>query len=185
MSGLDYFAIIHRYIPPDSLTYRFYLPHVASVTTMAIRVGRRLQLAPAQLRFIEEAAMLHDIGIVNVDAPHLGCHGELPYITHVEEGRRILETEGLSRHAQVAANHVGLGITGDEIVAKDLPLPPRDVFPETLEAQIISWADLFFSKLPETLWRQRSPDKVRRNVATKYGARQARTFEAWLEKFGL
>lgn len=185
MSTVDYFALIHRYIPPDALTYRVYLPHVAAVTTMAVRVGRRLELTPSQLRFIEEAAMLHDIGIVNVDAEHLGCHGDLPYIAHLEEGRRILESEGLPRHAQVAANHVGLGITREEIIAKGLALPPHDIFPETLEAQIISWADLFFSKLPEMLWTQRSPDEVRQKAAANYGARQARTFDRWREKFGL
>lgn len=184
MPDVDYFAIIHRHVPPASLTYRFYLPHVASVTAMAIRVGRRLQLIPSQLRFIEEAAMLHDIGIVNVDAPHLGCHGDLPYIAHLEEGRRILEAEGLPRHAQVAANHIGLGITQDEIAAKDLPLPSRDIFPDTIEAQIISWADLFFSKLPDMQWQQRTVDDVRARVA-RYGPRQTQTFDVWLETFGL
>ena len=184
MSNVDYFAVIHRYISPDSLTYRFYLPHVASVTTMAVRVGRRLGLEPSQMEFIEEASMLHDIGIVNVDAQHLGCHGDLPYVAHLEEGRRILEAEGLPRHAEVACSHVGLGITREEIIAKDLALPPRDIFPETLEAQIISWADLFFSKTPDMLWRRRSVDNVRKRVA-RYGPRQQETFERWLERFGL
>ncbi len=184
MPPLDYFAVLHRYIPPDSLTYRFYLPHVASVTVMAVRVGRRLNLDASRLQFIEEAAMLHDIGIVSVDAKHLGCHGDLPYVAHLEEGRRILAAAGLPRHAEIAGNHVGLGITREEIVAQDLALPPRDIFPETLEAQIVSWADLFFSKLPDMLWQQRTVDDVRARVA-KYGERQQQTFERWLERFGL
>ena len=184
MSGVDYFAVIHRYIPPDSLTYRYYLPHVASVTAMAVRVGRRLDLDMSQLRFIEEAAMLHDVGIVHVDAPHLGCHGDLPYVAHLETGRQMLEAEGLPQHAEVACNHVGLGITREEIIAKSLPLPLRDIVPETLEAQIISWADLFFSKLPDMLWRQRPVEDVRLRI-TKYGPRQQQTFERWLDRFGL
>jgi uncharacterized protein len=184
MSRVDYFAIIHRYISPNSLTYRFYLPHVASVTAMAIRVGRRLGLEPSQLQFIEEASMLHDIGIVNVDAEHLGCYGDLPYVAHLEEGRRILEAEGLSSHAEIACNHVGLGVTREEVIAKGLALPPRDIFPGTLEAQIVSWADLFFSKLPDTLWQQRSVEDVRARVA-RYGSQQQQTFEHWLECFGL
>lgn len=185
MSTVDLFALIHRYIPPDSLTYRFYLPHVASVTTMAVRVARRLQLAPAQIRFIEEAALLHDIGIVNVNAPHLGCHGDRPYLAHLEEGRRILEQEGLPRHAEVAFNHVGLGLTREEILTKNLPLSPQDIFPETVEAQIISWADLFFIKVTGKCWSQLAADEVRQRVLTKYGPRQAQTFDLGLTRFGL
>ncbi|MEA3308621.1 MAG: HD domain-containing protein [Chloroflexota bacterium] len=182
-STLNYFEIIHAYLPPDSLVYRVYIPHVAAVTTMAIRVGRRLGLEAAQLRFIEEAAMLHDIGIVRVDAPQIGCYGELPYISHLEEGRKILEQEGLPRHARVAAEHVGLGITEEEILAQGLALPPQDLFPQTTEGQVISWADLFFSKTPGKRWYQRTVVEVRQRAA-RYGERQLETFAVWLERFG-
>ncbi|HPD42609.1 MAG TPA: phosphohydrolase, partial [Anaerolineae bacterium] len=67
--AIPYFEIIHKYIPPNSLTYAYYLPHVAAVTAKALRIAYRLGLDATQRRFIEEAAMLHDIGIVRVHAP--------------------------------------------------------------------------------------------------------------------
>ena len=179
---VDYFAILHRYIPPESETYTIYVPHVAAVTAKALRIARRLGLSAARQRFIEEAAMLHDIGIVNVDAPSMGCAGDLPYLAHLSEGRRILEQAGLPRHALVAERHVGAGIPRAEVLAQNLPLPPRDFIPQTLEEQIISWADLFFRKLPGQLWRELEIAEVRAQVA-KYGPRAARVFESWAAKF--
>ncbi len=179
---VDYFAILHSYIPPDSETYAIYVPHVASVTAKALRIARRMGLSAAQQRFIEEAAMLHDIGIVNVDAPSMGCTGDLPYLAHLSEGRRILEQAGLPRHALVAERHVGVGIPRADVLAHDLPLPPRDFVPQTTEEQIISWADLFFRKLPGELWRELGIEEVRAQVST-YGPRAERVFASWRVKF--
>ncbi len=179
---VDYFAILHRYIPPDSATYAIYVPHVAAVTAKALHIARRMGLSAAQQRFIEEAAMLHDIGIANVDAPAIGCTGDLPYLAHLSEGRRILEQAGLPRHALVAERHVGVGIPRAEVLAQNLPLPLRDFVPQTLEEEIISWADLFFRKLPGQLWRELEIAEVRARVV-KYGPRAERVFESWVEKF--
>ncbi len=183
MADVDYFAVIHKYIPPDSLAYRSYLPHVSAVTYRALEVARRLGLSAEQRHFIEEAAMLHDLGVICVDHPELGFYGQEPYVRHMIEGRRILEEEGLPRHAEIAGNHVGLGITVEEIREQGLPLPPEDLLPESLEAQVISWADLFFTKVPGRLWTPRTPEEVREHVQ-EYGERAVRTFELWRARFG-
>ncbi|HOV47020.1 MAG TPA: phosphohydrolase [Anaerolineae bacterium] len=180
--ALPYFEIIRKYIPPNSLTYAYYLPHVAAVTAKALRIAYRLGLDATQRRFIEEAAMLHDIGIVRVHAPDMGCTGELPYITHILEGRRILEAEGLPRHALVAERHVGVGLTQEEIVSQGLPLPAADIFPESLEETLISWADLFFSKSLGELWRERSVAEARQHVA-RWGERPLALFDVWRARF--
>lgn len=183
MVSVNYFQLIHKYIPPDSLTYAIYLPHVAAVTAKAIRIGCRLGLSKTSLRFIEEAAMLHDIGIVRVNAPIIGCGGQLPYLAHLVEGRKILEAEGYPQHAHIAECHVGVGIMKEEILQKHLPLPPRDFVPQTLEEQVISWADLFFGKHPGKLWREKKIAKVRCKIAS-FGERHLRVFDAWNAEFG-
>lgn len=183
-SPVPYFEIIHKYIAPNSLTYAYYLPHVAAVTAKALRIAYRLGLDAAQRRFIEEASMLHDIGVICVNAPYMGCTGDLPYIAHITEGRRILEQEGLPLHARVAESHVGLGLTKDEILSQGLPLPPVDILPESLEEQVISWADLFFSKSRGELWRERSVAEARQHVA-RWGERPLRVFDAWRARFEL
>lgn len=182
MRNVDYIGIIHKYINPNSYTYLIYMVHVVLVTAKALKAARKIGLTEAQLKFIEEAAMLHDIGIINVQAPEIGCVGTLPYICHGPEGRKILEDEGLWEHARIAENHIGAGLTKEEIIERQLPLPPRDMVPESIEEKIICWADLFFSKTPEKLWWEKSVEKVQKKVA-KYGTRASQIFDEWQRLF--
>jgi uncharacterized protein len=70
----------------------------------------------------------------------------MPYICHGIIGREILEAEGLPRHALVCEHHTGSGLTIDEIIAQELPLPHRDMLPTTIEEKLVCYADKFFSK---------------------------------------
>ncbi len=183
MNKVDYLKIIHKYIPPHTYTYYVYIIHTTLVTSKALRIARRLKLSDDQQRFIEEACMLHDIGIVRIRAKEIGCNGELPYICHITEGRKILEKEGLPLHAKIAENHISVGgLTKEEIIEKKLPLPHRDMLCETIEEKIISYADLFYSKNPERLWQRKSLQQIR-DKAKHYGKRQEKLFEKWFREF--
>lgn len=165
---LDYFSIIHHHIAPDSAAYRPYLVHVTLVTQKALAIGRQLKVSAEQLTFIEEASMLHDIGICKVNAPEIGCTGTLPYIAHGTEGRTILESEGLPSHALVCERHTGVGLSLKEIIDRQLPLPQRDMLPESLEEKIICWADLFYSKVPKKIWLEKNLPDIEQAIA-EYG----------------
>ena len=182
MDRVDYFKIIHKYIPPDSPTYPLYIIHCQLVANKALKIAERLRLSKMSKRFIEEAAMLHDIGIIRTNTPDLFCTGELPYICHVVEGRKILAAEGLPRHARVAESHIGVGLTKEDILEQALPLPLQEIFPESLEEQIISFADFFYSKDADKLWKEKSLTKIRKSVA-KRGAQKAAILEGWIEQF--
>jgi len=182
MERVDYFSIIHKYIPPDSFTYPIYLIHCQLVANKALKIARHLQLSEESQTFIEAAAMLHDIGIIRTHAPNIYCVGDLPYVCHVLEGRKILEAEGLPHHAQVAESHIGVGISKADIIEQKLPFPERDIFPTTIEEKIISYADFFYSKNPEKLWEEKPLDKVRKSVA-KRGQEKADILEKWINEF--
>ena len=142
---IDYDKIIDKYYDSDSRLRTILTVHSRLVADKALRcaAARRLDV---DLKFIEEAAMLHDIGIFRCNAPDIFCHGDLPYICHGVEGRRILEAEGLPRHALVCERHTGSGLTVDDIIRQNLPLPHRDMTPRSEEEQLICYADNFFSK---------------------------------------
>lgn len=110
-------------------------------------------------RFVEEAAMLHDIGILRTHAPGILCMGDRPYICHGVEGRAILESEGLPRHALVCERHTGSGLSVGDIIRQDLPLPHRDMLPVSIEEKLVCYADKFFSKSGD-LAREKPLDKV-------------------------
>ncbi|CAH2031917.1 HD domain-containing protein [Trichlorobacter ammonificans] len=134
-------------------------------------------------RLVIEAAYLHDIGVCRVDAPDIGCSGSEPYIRHGLLGREILEAEGLPLHALISERHTGVGLTVGDITGQGLPLPPRDMLPQSLAERIICYADLFFSKNPERLEEEKTVENIRKSLA-RFGQDKVAVFEGWLREFG-
>lgn len=116
--------------------------------------------------FVAEAAMLHDIGIIYVNAPKIYCNGEHKYIEHGFLGAELLRNEGLPKHALVAERHTGSGITLEQVLREELPVPERDYCPQSLEEKIICYADKFYSK--SHIGEEVSMSKIRENI-WRYG----------------
>ncbi len=178
---VDYFKIIHKYIKPNSLTYCLYMPHVILVTNKALKAAKKLKLTKNQIQFIEVAGMLHDIGIVRIDDPLLGCTGKLPYIQHLTEGKKILTKEGLPKHALVCEKHTT--ITKQQVINRSLDIEPRDYTPKTIEQEIIAWADKFYSKNFEKLWDKKTVKQISK-MRKSYGMDAYNLFNSWDKKFG-
>lgn len=138
--------IIDKYYPCDNELKRIYLVHAQKVTALALELAARHPNLHLDTDFIEEAAMLHDVGIFLTDAPRIYCFGDKPYICHGYLGAELLRSEGLPRHAAVCERHTGTGLTKEQILRKGWPLPARDFVPVTMEEQLICFADKFYSK---------------------------------------
>lgn len=124
--------------------------------------------------FVEEAAMLHDIGVVMCDAPKIHCFGTHAYIEHGYLGAEILRSEGLLKHAEVAERHTGTGITMEQILRENLPIPLKDYSPRTLEERLICYADKFYSKTK--LGQDKPMSKIRLHL-WKYGSDTVNRFD--------
>jgi len=179
---MDPIFIIEKYYEPGSEAYFFLVEHGKAVAQMSLEIAGRLPDLNPDLRFIEEAALLHDIGIFKTDLSKIGCHGTHPYISHGYLGRELLEAEGLPAHALVCERHVGLGLTVEDIELNGFPLPRRDMLPVTIEEKIICFADKFYSKDRAHLTIPRPAEEVREMVR-KYGEDKLQRFEAWLTLF--
>ena len=175
----DWLSIIDRYSTSAEVR-DVLLQHSRQVADMAVRIVRRHPELEADEDFVREAAMLHDIGIVRCDAPGIHCHGTEPYIRHGLLGSEILLAEGLPRHARVAERHTGTGITVDGIRQQNLPLPLRDYSPETIEEQIVCYADKFFSKTK--LGRTKTAEQALASL-WKFGDESTRRFARWQKMF--
>ena len=66
----------------------------------------------------------------------------------------------------VAERHTGTGITVEQVIREELPIPERDYCPQSLEEKIICYADKFYSK--SHLGEEVSIDKIKYNI-WKYG----------------
>jgi len=184
VASLNPLEIIERFYPPGSLAYTILVEHSRRVAEKALSLGSRLAGQEVDLQFVEEAAMLHDIGIFRIHQPEIGCYGALPYICHGVEGRRLLERLGLPRHAGVCETHIGVGLTKEDIVSNHLPLPRRDMVPETLEEMLVCYADNFFCKKPGSLHVEMPVETILARLA-KYGDDKVSRFKAWMEIFGV
>ncbi|MDY0310838.1 MAG: phosphohydrolase [Desulfobacterales bacterium] len=175
-------AVLARFYPPDSPTLALLRCHGRQVAAKALAVADRVAHLKPDRRFLFEAAMLHDVGIFQTDAPDLGCFGPSPYVCHGILGGRLLADIGLPRHGLVCERHVGTGLSAEEIRARRLPLPERDLRPVSLEEEIICYADKFFSKNGRTNGAGRSVAQVVALLAA-YGPEQVARFRRWAKRF--
>ena len=134
---MDALAIINKYYPEDNELKHILLTHSRSVADKALWIAGKHPELNLDKQFLEEAAMLHDIGIFRCNAPDIDCHGDAEYICHGYLGAELMRAEGYPRHARVCERHTGTGITLAMIEERGLPLPHRDFMPETLEEQLI------------------------------------------------
>lgn len=179
-------SLIRKYYAAESQAFRTLVRHSSQVARLAERVAARVAAAgdTVDKEFVAEAAWLHDIGVFLTDSPKIGCYGNAPYLTHGVLGADLLREEGLPRHALVCERHVGVGLSLRDIEEQQLPLPHRDMTPQTLEEEIVAYADLFFSKNREPEKGPRPPDKVRAKLA-RHGPHKAAVFDQWYKRFGI
>lgn len=177
MKALD---IINKYYADNEPLRQLLIHHSQQVTQRALSIVQHHPELQLDASFVEQAAMLHDIGIFLTDAPAIHCHGKAPYLMHGYLGAQLMRQEGLERVARVCERHTGTGLTPEVIAQRQLPLPPGDYRPQTLEEQVICYADKFYSKShPE---RVRSVEDTAKSLE-KFGLEGVDIFWTWVKRF--
>jgi len=172
--------IIEKYYAPGTELYHVLVQHSEQVRDKALDIAFNHPELLLDVEFLREAAMLHDIGIFLCDAPRIHCHGEHQYIEHGYLGADLIRKEGLEKHALVCERHTGVGISLEQIVNKNLPLPERDMKPISLEEKLICYADKFFSKTE--LHSTHSLDRIR-TMLGHYDPENIIIFDDWHKLF--
>ena len=160
------YELIDKYYGKNPELKHILLTHSEQVRDRALAI---IDLHPEWMvdrLFVEQAAMLHDIGIFLCNAPKIYCTGAHAYIEHGFLGAELLRNEGLPLHALVAERHTGTGISLDQVLREELPIPAQDYLPVSLEEKIICYADKFYSK--SHLGEEVALSKIRHNI-WKYG----------------
>lgn len=178
---MDYEKIIDKYYPEDDELKHILLVHSRQVADRCLKIAKAHPELPLDKEFLEEAAMLHDIGIFRCHAPGIQCVGTEPYIRHGYIGGQLLRQAGLSRHAQVCERHTGTGLSRQQIETRQLPLPlDRSYEPETLEEQVVCYADKFYSK--SHIDYERTVVETVQSLE-KFGAEGVQKFLNWVDMF--
>lgn len=206
---MDYLALLHRYYPEDNALRRMLLHHSRQVCARALQIVERHPELGANRNLVEAGAMLHDIGIFLTDAPGIHCHGTAHYILHGSLGAQLLRNEAkqLKKEkqqaeqlneeqlqaiqlqeelhfyealARICERHTGTGLTRQTIIERGLLDPQQDLLPETIEEQIICYADKFYSK--SHLERERTIPQTLQSLE-KFGDEGVEKFRHWTELF--
>lgn len=206
---MDYLALLHRYYPEDNALRRMLLHHSRQVCARALQIVERHPELGANRNLVEAGAMLHDIGIFLTDAPGIHCHGTAHYILHGSLGAQLLRNEAkqLKKEkqqeeqlkeeklqaiqlqeelhfyealARICERHTGTGLTRQTIIERGLPDPQQYLLPETIEEQIICYADKFYSK--SHLERERTIPQTLQSLE-KFGDEGVEKFRHWTELF--
>ena len=178
---MDFQKIIDKYYTGDDSLRRLLMLHSRQVADRCLSVCDRHPELKLDRQFLEEAAMLHDIGIRWCHAPSIFCEGSEPYICHGVIGGKLIREEGFVRHAQVCERHTGTGLTREQIERQQLALPVDGCYePQELEEKLICYADKFYSKS--------RPDRVftvleAAQSLEKFGSEGVKKFLAWAEMF--
>lgn len=173
--------IIKKYYDENSRAYYLLIRHGELVASKALKIAENVAYLNPNKKLIVELAMLHDIGMFLTNVPELDCRGSEDYLRHGILGKEILEKEGLPIHAAFCEKHIGLGFLAKEIEEQNLPLPRKDVIPSTIEEEIVSFADIFFSKLNDDLSSEKDINAIRAKLKTFRGEKLKR-FDALLIK---
>ena len=172
--------IIQKYYEKNTQLYEIFVSHAFSVANKSVEIAKRHPELLIDIDFIYEAALLHDIGIFMTNAPEIACFGDKPYICHGYLGAELLQKEGFPKHALVCERHTGTGLTLETILKNNLPLPHRNMHPQTLEEQLICFADKFFSKTK--LEKEKDVNDIRKKMEQS-GKGSVSQFDFWCRLF--
>ena len=179
-NNLNIWQLIDHFYPENNELRKILLIHSWQVTKKALQITRKHLELSVNRQLLFEGAMIHDIGIFLTDAPGINCYGEHPYILHGYLGGQLLRNNGLEHLARFCERHTGAGISTNDIESQHLPLPEGQYMPETIEEQIVCYADKFFSK--SSIWREKSPEQAY-NSLLKFGEEGATRFLKWHQLF--
>lgn len=182
---MDALALIENFYTPGTALYKVLVDHSRIVTEKSLEIAHTLTYLKPDLEFIKKAAMLHDIGIFLTKAQSIDCNGDAPYICHGYLGRKLLDEQGLPpEYGLVCERHTGAGITKENILSNNLPLPQRDMVPMSIEEKIICVADKYHSKSPKLADKKITTLQIIEELE-KINKDHGKRFSVWAEKFNL
>ena len=91
---MDYQILIDKYYPENDDLKALLVKHSRQVADRCLQICKNHPELGLDRSFLEEAAMLHDIGIRWCHAPSIFCEGDEPYICHGLIGGQVLRKEG-------------------------------------------------------------------------------------------
>ncbi len=176
----DQVKALHERFAPHPAALDLVWTHCEIVARIAEQVVARLH-EPVDGRLVRAGALLHDVGVHRLYEAD-GRLDHRGYVRHGLLGEELLRGLGLPEIlCRFCSHHTGVGITHEDVVRQGLPLPARDYLAETLEEEVVMYADSFHSKTSPPVFLTAATYAT---TISRFGADKAARFEAMVGRFG-
>jgi uncharacterized protein len=136
---------LHEKYAPTAETFELVHTHCRIVCAIAEQLVVTNRLA-VDLELVRAGSLLHDIGVYRL-YDDVGELNVKDYVRHGVLGDELLKTLGFPEAlCRICSHHTGVGLTREDIELQHLPLPPCDFLAETVEEELVMYADKFHSK---------------------------------------
>jgi uncharacterized protein len=164
---------LHAQYAPTRAAFELVHGHCQIVCDLAEQVLKTNDLA-VDGDLVRAGALLHDIGVYRLDGSAYIRHGVLGY----ELLRELDFSEVVSRFC---SHHTGVGLTREDIAEQQLPIPPGDYLAETVEEELVMYADKFHSKTNPPTFVTAATYQA---SVLRFGAAKAARFTELVDRYG-
>ncbi|MEI5524439.1 HD domain-containing protein [Streptomyces brasiliscabiei] len=142
---VDEIRALHERYAPSHEALDLVFTHCEIVCDIATQLAAQTAL-PLDADLVRVGALLHDIGVYRL-YDQAGRLDHRNYIRHGVLGYEILQEEGFPEPLRrFCSCHTGVGLTRHDIREQKLAIPEADYLAETVEEQLVMYADKFHSK---------------------------------------
>lgn len=130
------------------------LKHSKIISKQCLKVAQRIMDSgyEVNLDLVQAGALLHDLAMPLIDKEIVRCqHGFM--------GGKILRKLGYPEVAKITERHYGSGLSKEEIIQNNLPLPRKDFVPKTVEEKIVNFVDRLSN--PTALQKKKLVEEVK------------------------
>lgn len=173
---------LHRKYALSDAGFDLVFTHCKIVCEIAEQCITKKQLA-VDVELVKVGCLLHDIGVYELLDKDGKDREDIHYITHGIRGEAVLKKEGFPEMIwRFGSHHTGVGLTKIDITSQNLPLPVQDYEAETIEEELVMYADKFHSKVTPPCFN--TFEYYKQSVA-KFGQDKSEKFAQMADKFGV
>jgi len=178
----DEIRALHAEHAPTREAFDLVYTHCRIVCDLAERViGANPSLQLLDVDLVRAGCLLHDIGVYRL-FDGAGRLDHTQYVRHGVLGHELLAEAGMPEVlCRFCSCHTGVGITEHDVRTQSLPIPPEDYLPDTLEEEVVMYADKFHSKADPPVFL--TAGAYTRKVG-KFGPDKPVLFQQMVDRFG-
>lgn len=178
----DQITALHQKYAKTQADFDLIYQHCKIIEAIVLQLLDAKPIAKLDRQLIHTGCMLHDIGAYLVLEDGRFVRG----VRHGYIGEEILRKEGFpTAICRFASHHTGVGLTRQDVIDQDIPIPIADYTAATDEERLIMYADKLHSKSNPPVEPPYfcTPEWFRKSIQ-KFGKDKAVKFDALVELFG-